>query len=273
MKIGLATNGFNNLTNDEMAQLCADNKLDCVQLFLCQKDSNYWRYNGRHSPEKLTTAECQRIANAYRSRGIGIPSIGIYTNLIEPNEAERAQNIQHFAEMMRVANDMGIHILATECGSVIVPGKGRDLSASLSEDAYPRLMDSTRKLVDLAAKHDVIIVFEPYFQDLLGSATALRYFIEEVNSPRVRAQLDPANLLAHNTLEEMFAALAPYIAMLHAKDRKLHVTRGVAAGEGDVDYARFVSLCRQYCAHVPLIIEYVNPNTYKAALNHLRLHL
>ena len=273
MKLGLATNGFNNLTNDETAQLAADAKLDCVQLFLCQKDSNLWRYNGRVDLSKLTPTECKRIANAYRSRGLDVPSIGVYTNLIDPDAAEREKNVQYFADMMRVANEMGIRILATECGSVIVPGKGRDLSASLSEEAYPRLVETTRKLVALAVKHDVVIVFEPYFQDLLGSATALRYFIEEVNSPRVRAQLDPANLLPHNSLEEMFDALGPYIAALHAKDRKLHVTRGVAAGEGDVNYWKFIALARRHCPHLPLVIEYVNPQTYKAALAHLRSYL
>jgi len=273
MKLGLATNGFNALTNDEMAQLAADAGLDCVQLFLCQKDSNFWRYNGRADLSPLTPAECRRIADAYRSRNVAVPSIGVYTNLIEPDPAELAKNIQYFADMIRVANDMGIRTLATECGSIIVPGKGRDLSASLSEDAYPRLVDSTRKLADMADKHDVVIVFEPYFQDLLGSATATRYFLEDINHPRIRAQLDPANLLPHNTLEEMFAALGPYIAMLHAKDRKLHVTRGVAAGQGDVDYWKFIALARQHCPHLPLIVEYVNPDTYKAAFAHLRSYL
>jgi sugar phosphate isomerase/epimerase len=273
MKLGLATNGFNNLTNEEMAQLAADAKLDCVQLFLCQKDSNVWRYNGRADLSALTPEACRRIADSYRRRGLDIPSIGVYTNLIDPDPAEREKNVQYFAEMMRVANDMGIRILATECGSVIVPGKGRDLSASLSEAAYPRLVESTRKLVELAVRRDVVIVFEPYFQDLLGSATATRYFIEEIAHPRVRVQLDPANLLPHNTLEEMFAALGPYLGALHAKDRKLHVTRGVAAGEGDVNYWKFVALARRHCPHLPLVVEYVNPQTYKAALAHLRSYL
>ena len=273
MELGLATNGFNDLTNDEMAQLAADSALDCVQLFLCMKDSNYWKYNGRAGLSDLTPSECRRIANAYRSRGVDIPSIGVYTNLIEPDAPEREKNVQYFADMMRVANDMGIHILATECGSVVVPGKGRDLSASLCGEAYPRLVEATRRLADLADERDVVIVFEPYFQDLLSSATATRYFIEEVDHPRIRVQLDPANLLPHNTLEEMFAALGPYVAALHAKDRKLHVTRGVAAGQGDVNYWKFIALARQHCPHVPLIVEYVNPQTYKAALEHLRSYL
>lgn len=273
MKIGLATNGFNALTNDETAQLAAEARLDCVQLFFCQKDSNYWKYNQRFDAAKLTPEECHRIAQAYRSRHLDIQAIGVYTNLIEPDDAEREKNVAHFVDMMRVARSMGVRVLGTECGSVIVPGKGRDLSASLDERAYPRLVDSVKKLIPEAEKHDCILAFEPYFQDLLGSATATRYFIEEINHPRIRCQLDPANLLPHNTLEEMFKALAPYVCALHAKDRKLHVTKGVAAGEGDLDYRKFIALVRQYCPDIPMIIEYVNPKTYQAALTHLRSFL
>ncbi len=71
----------------------------------------------------------------------------------------------------------------------------------------------------------------------------------------------------------MFESLGPYIAALHAKDRKLHVTRGVAAGLGDLDYAHFVALWRQHTPHLPLILEYVGLDTYEEALLHLRRYL
>ena len=268
-KLGLATNGFN-LTNDEMAQLAADAKLDCVQLFFTQKDSNYWKYNRPVDVSAVTEAECHRIAKAYRSRGLEIQALGVYANLIEPDDAEREKNYQYFADMMRIAKTMDVHMLLTECGSIIVPGKGRDLSASLDEKTWPRLVEMTRRLIPLAEKHDVVIAIESYFQDLLGSATAVRYFMEEINHPRIRALLDPANLLPHNTLEEMFNALAPYICAMHAKDRKLHVTHGVAAGKGDLDYRKYIALARQHCPQIPLILEYVNEKTYQAALEHVR---
>ena len=273
MKIGLATNGFQPLTNDEMAQLAADAGVDCVQLFLCQKDSAFWRYNGRADVSSVAGAEAKRIANAYRQRGLDIPSLGVYTNLIEPDAEERDKNIAYFADMMRVANEMDIGMLATECGAIIKPGMGKDLNESLRDEAYPLLLDSAERLVELAERHDVKIVFEPFFHDLLATAKATRDFIEDVNSPRVRVQLDPANLLPHNSVDEMFNALAPYIAALHAKDRKLHVTKGVPAGQGDVHYARFVHLCRQHAPHLPLVIEYVDVNSYQDALRHLRSFL
>ena len=272
-KLGLATNGFNSLTNDEMAQLAADARLDCVQLFFTQKDSNYWRYNKPVDVSAVTEAECHRIAKAYRSRGLEIQALGVYANLIEPDEAEREKNFQYFADMMRIAQTMNVHMLLSECGSIIVPGKGRDLSASLDERAWPRLVEITRRLIPLAEKHDVVIAIESYFQDLLGSATAVRYFMEEINHPRVRALLDPANLLPHNTLDEMFNALAPYIVALHAKDRKLHVTAGVAAGKGDLDYRKYIALARKHCPNLPLVLEYVSPQSYQAALAHVRSFL
>jgi sugar phosphate isomerase/epimerase len=82
--------------------------------------------------------------------------------------------------------------------------------------------------------------------------------------------LDPANILELNDLEEMYAQLAPWIDCIHAKDRKLHVVRGVAAGKGDLDYVKFVTLAARHTPKAPLVLEYVGPNDYKDALAHLR---
>ena len=273
MRIGLATTGFRTLSNDEMAQCAADAGVDCVQLFFSQTDSQYWKYNGRFDASGITGQEAARIANAYRSRGLDIPSLGVYTSLIEPDPDELTKNIEHFVDMMRVAQEMEIPAVASECGAVIRPGKGKDLNEGLADDAYARLKDSTARLLPHAEAYGVTILFEPFFHDLLATAKATRDFVEEIDSPFVRVQLDPANLLPHNSLDEMFDALAPYVAALHAKDRTLHVTPGVAAGKGDLDYAKFVALCRQHCPHLPLIIEYVGEETYQEALDHLRRYL
>jgi sugar phosphate isomerase/epimerase len=94
-------------------------------------------------------------------------------------------------------------------------------------------------------------------------------FLQEVDSPRIRALLDPANLLEVNDLEEMFEQLQPWIECLHAKDRKLHVDRGVPAGQGDLDYDKFVRLAAARTPQAPLILEYVGPNDYLQAQTHL----
>ena len=99
-----------------------------------------------------------------------------------------------------------------------------------------------KELARRADAHDATVLFEPFFRGFLASAKRTRLFLQEVDSPRIRALLDPANLLEVNDLEEMFEQLQPWIECLHAKDRKLHVDRGVPAGQGDLDYDKFVTL-------------------------------
>jgi sugar phosphate isomerase/epimerase len=130
-----------------------------------------------------------------------------------------------------------------------------------------------KQLAKLADQHDVTVLFEPSFRSFLASAKRTRSFLEAVDSPRIRALLDPANLLELNDLEEMFAQLKPWIDCLHAKDFQLHSDRGVAAGQGDLDYPKFVALAAQHTPEAPLILEYVGAKTYKPALAHLRAAL
>ena len=88
-------------------------------------------------------------------------------------------------------------------------------------------------------------------------------------SPRIKALLDPANLLEVNDLEEMFEQLQPWIECLHVKDRKRHVDDGVPAGQGDLDYEKLVTLAAARTPSAPLILEYVGPADYQQAQSHL----
>ncbi len=74
-----------------------------MQLFLSQSDTRYWKYNSRSDVSDLTAQRCQEIAGIYRSAGISIHSIGVYTNLIHPDEAERKANLDYFEAMMKIA--------------------------------------------------------------------------------------------------------------------------------------------------------------------------
>lgn len=123
--------------------------------------------------------------------------------------------------------------------------------------------DTGRDLAERAARHDATVLFEPYYRHFFASAKRTRVYLEEVDSPRLRALLDPANLLELNDLNEMFDQLVSWIECLHAKDRRLHVDRGVPAGQGDLDYHEFVRLAAERTSHAPLILEYVGPDNFK----------
>jgi sugar phosphate isomerase/epimerase len=265
----VATFGFTNYTNAELAKELSDQGIRIIQLFLSQTDSRYWKYNSRSDLSDLTPDRCRAIADTYRSAGITIHSIGVYTNLIHPDQAERQANLDYFEAMMQVARTMGVQQLVTEAGHFHSNQPEPPVPHHFQEEVWKTMVATGKELARRAETHDATILFEPFFRGFLASAKRTRVFLEAIDSPRIRALLDPANLLEVNDLEEMFEQLAPWIDCLHAKDRKLHVDRGVPAGQGDLDYERFVKLAAARTPHAPLILEYVGPNDYQQARTHL----
>lgn len=271
MKIGVSTLGFSEHSNASLAKELSGSGIKLIQLFLAQTDSKFWKYNDRADVSSLTAARCREIAAPYRDAGIEIHSIGVYTNLIHPDEAERSANLAYFEAMMEIGGNMGVKTLITEAGHYHdAKSPAPPVPLEFQDAVWPRMIATGRQLVEMAAKHDAKILFEPFYRGFLASAKRLRLFLEEVNSPRARALLDPANLIEVNDLPEMFGQLAPLIDCVHAKDRKLHTDRGVAAGKGDLDYKQFVTLAAQQTPDAPLVLEYVGQKDYKLALEHLR---
>ncbi len=271
--IGVATNSFHEFTNRQMAQELGQTGVHTAQLFLTQSDSNYWRYNGRNDISDLTPDRCKQIAQAYKSAGVSLHSIGVYTNLIHPDEAELKANLAYFEDMFKVGRQMGIDKFITEAGHHESEGPEPRVATYLQGETWLRMVTVFKQLAAIAQTYDATVLVEPYFGSFFASAKRTRVFLEEVDSPHVRALLDPANLLELNDLEEMFDQLTPWIDCLHAKDRKLHTEAGVAAGLGDIDYPKFVTLAAERTPHAPLILEYVGAKDYKQALAHLRANM
>jgi len=271
--IGLATLGFNDYTNARLAHELEQAGIKVIQLFLSQSDSRYWKYNGRSDLSDLTPDRCRAIARAYRSAGIAIHSLGVYTNLIHPDPAERKANLAYFEAMMKVGLAMDVRVFITEAGHYHSDAPAPPVEYHFQENVWKTMVATGRQLAQLAEKHQTTILFEPFYRGFLASAKRTRLFLEEIGSPRLRALLDPANLLEINDLDEMFQQLGPWIDCLHAKDRKLHVDRGVPAGKGDLVYPKFLALAARRTPPAPLILAYVGPDTYQPALAHLRKSL
>jgi sugar phosphate isomerase/epimerase len=271
VQIGIATTGFTTLSNAALAKELAGAGIRVVQLFLSQTDSKFWKYNQRADVSSMTPERCKAIAATYRDAGLSIHSIGVYSNMIHPDEAERKANLAYFEDMMKIGAHMGVHSFITEAGHYYdakVPAPHVPLE--FQDAVWPKMIATAKELDAIAARHDAKVLFEPFYRGFLASAKRLRMFLEELNSPRMRALLDAANLIEVNDVDEMFQQLTPWIDCIHAKDRKLHTDRGVAAGKGDLDYKKFVTLAAQRTPGVPLVLEYVGAADYRAALDHLR---
>lgn len=270
LTLGIATTGFTDRTNAELAAELKAAGIRTAQFFLTQKDSKYWRYNNRSDLSTLKPEKLREIAETYRAAGITLHSIGVYPNLIHPDPEERKQTLAFFGEMMKVGQQMGVRRFVTESGHYhpTEPIKGGNFD--LRADVWKAMIATGKELAALAESYDATVLFEASCRSFLASAKRTRLFLEEIGSPRLRSLLDAANLLEFNDLEEMFDQLGPRIDCFHAKDYKLHAEHGVAPGLGDVDYVKYVRLAAQRRPGVPMIIEYVGSKNYQQALAHLR---
>jgi sugar phosphate isomerase/epimerase len=268
--IGVSTNQFKDFTNSGLAAEFKSQGLKIIQLFFTQQDSNLWRYGQRMDLTKITVEKAKEIAAVYREAGISIHSLGVYLTLIHGDASERKTNLANFDAVMKLGREMGIRTFLSEMGHWHPPEPEGAVAYDWRDDVWSMAVTTAKELAVVAEANEATVLLEPIYRSVLASAKRTRMFLEEVGSKRVRAQLDPANLLEVNDLDEMFDQLGPWIGGIHAKDRKNHVTPGVGAGKGDLDYRKFVTLSAKRTPGVPLIVEYVGTKDYREAIAHLR---
>lgn len=259
MKLGVVTRSFPHLTNAGTAELLAEHGFSCTELCFSQTDSPYWVYNGRDDLSDLSDDRARKIVDTYRDSGIEVVSLGVFTNLLEPDEDERAANLAYFERYMELASSTGVGCVSTECG--FIPSR-RGVQADTYESAFDRLKESIWVLAKRGDALGVDIAVEPCVLDVIPSAKRMRDFIEQIGSPRVRVLLDPANLIANSSEEDMYRYLEKHVAYFHGKDRKVNDARGRAVGEGDIDWRRFLNLHREHTPDLPLIFEYVTADNF-----------
>ena len=257
MDIGVVSRNFPELSIEEVASLIADNGFKWVELSLLHTDANYWRFNGRSDLSDMTNARMAKIVKTFTNKGVEVPAMAVYTNLIEPDDDERKENLKYFERHMQYAADNGIATLATECG---YDRKDRGIAPDNYEPRFDRLVDSFKWLCEKAERYDVNIALEPTVIDLVRSAKRCKDFIKQVGSPKATVLIDPANLITNSDEEDIFKYLKDDVVYFHGKDRKVNDIGGRILGEGEINWPLFLSLYHKHCDGMPFILEYVNKN-------------
>jgi sugar phosphate isomerase/epimerase len=257
MKIGIVTRSFPEMDNAGAASRMAETGFQVTELCLIQTDSKYWVYNGTSDISGLSGQRVLEVADIYRSRGIEVHALGVFTNLIDPDPARLDHNLDYFIKHMEFAQAAGIPAVSTECG---FDPASRGVRADVYESRYGTLLESLKRLCDAAEKYHVRLALEPCVLDVVPSAKRMADTIRQVGSPALKVLLDPANLIANSSEKDMFAYLNPHIDYFHGKDRKVNDAYGRNIGEGDINWPLFLSLAHRYQEDTPFIIEYPRAN-------------
>jgi sugar phosphate isomerase/epimerase len=267
MKIGIVTRSFPEMDNERSAAFMAETGFETTELCLTQTDSKYWVYNGTSDISDLSEQRVLDITSIYRKQGIEVSSLGVFTNLIETDETKRQANLAYFERHMQYAAFAGIPVVATECG---FDPQSRGVRADVYEARYALLTQSLAHLCTLAEKYNVNVALEPCVLDVVPSAKRMADTIAQVGSTRLKVLLDPANLLANSSEEDMFQYLTPHIAYFHGKDRKINDAYGRVVGDGDINWPLFLRLYHERTEGTPFILEYANSGNAAEILSRVR---
>lgn len=253
LNLGITTRSFGGMTNAAAAKAMHDIGFTCTELCLVQDDSKFWVYNGTSDMTEMTDSRFAEIVATYRESGIDVSALGVFTNLIEPDDEIREKNFAYYRRHMELAAKNGIPFLPSECGFI---KDSRGVLSHLYESRFDRLKDSLIRLCEYAKEYDVYLALECCVLDVVPSAKRAADLWEQIGSDRLKFLLDPANLIANSSEEDMFYYLSDHVAYFHGKDRKVNDTYGRVVGDGDIMWSQFLSLYHQHNDGVPFILEY-----------------
>ena len=116
-------------------------------------------------------------------------------------------------------------------------------------DAYTRSQKAIRQLIPIAQEHGIILGVEEVWNKFLLSPLEFAHYIDEFQSPWVRAYFDVGNVVLYGYPQDWIRTLGKRIVKLHIKDFtfrddpaiKKRVANWVNLREGDIDWKAIYS--------------------------------
>jgi L-ribulose-5-phosphate 3-epimerase len=199
--------------------------------FQIAKDAGFERIECPTTPDE---AEAQKMKDAAAAAGIQIHSV---------------MNMDHWKYPLSSADPAAVEKSLAGARTSLHNAKlwGADtillvpavVNAETSyRDAYTRSQENIRKLIPLAEELKVVIAIEEVWNKFLLSPLEFARYVDEFQSPWIRAYFDVGNVVLYGYPQDWIRTLGSRIAKLHIKDfswQKM-VAKWVPLGEGDIDW-------------------------------------
>lgn len=212
---------------------------------------------------------------AFAKADVAIAEVGIWKNIIAPEEDVRAANFAYACERMAIAEELGATCCVNWMGSV-KPGERRGPHPdNLTAIGFDRTVESIRALIDAVKPKRTKYTLEIMQFLLPDSPESYLELIRAVDRPQFAVHLDPMNCLLSprmyfdnaRIIKRCFDLLGPWIVSCHAKDITLGDGFGVhldevVPGQGIMDYEVFLREIARLPGDMPLMMEHLKPEEY-----------
>jgi hexulose-6-phosphate isomerase len=172
---------------------------------------------------------------AKSAKEAGVPIHGLvfggwHAPFSDPNPDVRKKGLEGMENALRCANAMGANTV------LLVPAIVNE-NVSYA-DAYKRSQESIRKLVPLAAEMKVAIAVENVWNKFLLSPLEFARYVDELESPWVRAYFDVGNVIIYGYAQDWIRTLGKRIVKIDLKDFKREGYKWTNLLDGDVNWTQ-----------------------------------
>ena len=203
-------------------------------------------------PDRIPGELADRVHTAARARELDIAAVSGTFNMAHPDPQARATGLRRLDVLAAACGRLGTKVITLCTGTRDPKDMWRRHADNTTAEAWQDMRATIIEAIVIAERHDVVLAIEPEISNVVDSPAAARRLLDELRSPRLRVVIDPANLfdagdpsrqLANSeaVLTEAFELLAGDIVLAHAKDVTEHGSFA-AAGQGDVDWERYLTL-------------------------------
>lgn len=254
-------------------------------------------YNAAYMPNISLDSrdEIAALVAAMAKADVVIAEGGAWRNLIAHDEVVRKANLDYAVHQLALADEVGAGACVAFHGTVGHPGDPWQLSDNYdygphpdnqSEAGFQRAVETARYVIDAVKPKRAKFSLEMVPWLVTDTAENYLKLIKAIDREAFGAHIDAVNMVisprlyfnSGRLIREAFALLGPWVVSCHAKDIVMQGGPGtisfhldeVPPGEGNLDYAAYVSEIHKLGRDVPLMMEHFDVPAYKRGLAHIQ---
>lgn len=213
-------------------------------------------------PEEIPAGLPGRIRRAAAERGMSIASLQGTFNMSHPDGEQRRAGLRRLRVLAEACAEMGTSFIHVCTGTRDLRSMWRRHPDNGLPESWRDMSDCVREATEIARQAKVVLAFEPEVNNVVDSARKARRLLDEIGSSHLKVTIDPANIFhagelprMREVLDEAFALVGKDIVLAHAKDLDHDGDAGhKAAGQGLLDYDRYMGLLRKHRFTGPLLL-------------------
>lgn len=248
------------------------------------KELKALRYSAAYCP--VQTGAPAELIKAYRDEArksnIVIAEVGVWNNLMDPDQAARRNNLNKNIEYLQLAEEIGANCCVNISGARGEIWDG-PYPGNYSDETFQMIVENVRFIIDSVKPANAFFTLEPMPYMLPDSPDSYLDLIKAVGRKQFAVHLDPVNMISNprryyrnaEFLRECFSKLGPYIKSIHAKDiiilprLTVHLEER-RPGLGELDYSVFLNEAAKL-KDIPVMLEHLEKQEdYELAAEYVR---